>query len=596
MGSARDITTYRLAGPGNQNMDGISNRTAGWIVGTGTYRSRLSNNGAGAAHGSYFNDGETWYGIVATRQASGGGVAGRVHNWHDEPVSGYSWGGVSPVAWDCALPFTNVTGNPTESTIEFMGGCPGSSPPGTTHFNVPFALSATNYYFFFYKIKFKADCTGSFQLYVQNQGAPSLTDGPVVDLTNIRTLNNTAGWFPGVQFWQGMYGNLGAIGIDHMISMWGQSWQQAWDDVPSFVEFQENTTTGNNATCTSLSVINTSTFPIPNAIAAQLSDPPSGGGGGAGSFPTTALLSSFSGADENPLSEGGNWLGSIANGGASAQRLGSHAAGTSSSGSISTWHTAAAFANCEAWVPSVSTLTGSGKGFGVYVRGQNRGNATTAACYLFIYTPGTGFRYFKLTGGTSIVQVGSTFTGYTMQAGNGIGMSAKGTSSTVLQGYYLVNGVGIAVPPFTDSSSPITAAGVFGFDIDDTTGRITGFGGSGIAPPTNNIAPVVSGAPTKGQTLVCTNTHANWTDDGTGVLTHQWQRDVASNGVFSDRAGQTDPTGYLLGAGDIGCTIRCQETDTDGVQAITVSSNTVGPVADIPVAPSTSTGLFPVPI
>ena len=305
MGAPRDIPTYRLIGPPNQNMDGINGRTAGWIIGTGTYRTRTNNNGAGATTGSYFNDGETWYGIIPTRVSSAGHQPGRIHNWHDEPVSGFTWGSVSPVAVDSYPPGSFVdpeSGFTTEITMEYTS----STPNPTKHYNIhPWALD--HFIFIFIKIKFKADATGTLDVWVQNYDSPSLSDGPIISVTQKRTLNNSAGFFPGCQFWQGMYDSSGFtsgpnIQVDHMLSMWGLSMQQAWDDSPSFVQFQENTTNGINATCTSLGVINTSTFPIPNDWAAQLSDPPGGGGGGGGgSFPTTGVLTSFTGADESPL-------------------------------------------------------------------------------------------------------------------------------------------------------------------------------------------------------------------------------------------------------------------------------------------------------
>lgn len=85
----------------------------------------------------------------------------------------------------------------------------------------------------------------------------------------------------------------------------------------------------------------------------------------------------------------------------------------------------------------------------------------------------------------------------------------------------------------------------------------------GVAPPVNLVAPVISGTPTLGQTLVCTP--GTWSGDP--VLTYQWTAD----GV--PISGETDPEGLTLTSAQEGKEIRCEEYAVNaGGSAVAISN------------------------
>ncbi|NUR78031.1 MAG: S8 family serine peptidase [Thermoleophilia bacterium] len=101
-------------------------------------------------------------------------------------------------------------------------------------------------------------------------------------------------------------------------------------------------------------------------------------------------------------------------------------------------------------------------------------------------------------------------------------------------------------------------------------------------PPTELTPPVLTGTATAGQTLTA--------DDGTwsGVvvsLTRQWQRCLA-DGTCVDIPGAVAST-YVLGAGDVGSTVRIVVTATDGSASAAAMSAATSVVVD--AAPATAT-------
>lgn len=95
-------------------------------------------------------------------------------------------------------------------------------------------------------------------------------------------------------------------------------------------------------------------------------------------------------------------------------------------------------------------------------------------------------------------------------------------------------------------------------------------------PPTNTIAPIVTGSAHAGQTLASTT--GVWTTTGLALYMYQWQRDNVGNGVYSD-IGLATSTSYLLTVLDIGTHVRCVVTSTDGGGVRSANSNSSGLVA-----------------
>ena len=95
-------------------------------------------------------------------------------------------------------------------------------------------------------------------------------------------------------------------------------------------------------------------------------------------------------------------------------------------------------------------------------------------------------------------------------------------------------------------------------------------------PPTNTVAPAVSGTAKVGSTLTTTN--GTWTDDGSPTFTYQWQRDNSGGGSYSNISSAT-ASSYTLVSADVACNIRCVVTDTDSHGSTPANSNALGPVA-----------------
>jgi len=114
------------------------------------------------------------------------------------------------------------------------------------------------------------------------------------------------------------------------------------------------------------------------------------------------------------------------------------------------------------------------------------------------------------------------------------------------------------------------------------SGILSAFGGGSYgAPPSNTVAPAVSGTATNGQTL--SSTTGTWTAAPpiTGYA-YQWQR------AGSNISGATSST-YVLVAADVGSTIRCVVTATNAISAVDANSNSTASVAA--VAPGIPTGV-----
>lgn len=116
----------------------------------------------------------------------------------------------------------------------------------------------------------------------------------------------------------------------------------------------------------------------------------------------------------------------------------------------------------------------------------------------------------------------------------------------------------------------VTAHNSFGASsaTSNSLGPVAAAGGG---VPVNTVAPVVTGTATQGQTLSTTN--GTWTNSPTGY-TYQWKRNGASIG------GATANT-YVLQVADVGATILCVVTASNGFGSASAASNSVGPIAPV---------------
>ena len=77
----------------------------------------------------------------------------------------------------------------------------------------------------------------------------------------------------------------------------------------------------------------------------------------------------------------------------------------------------------------------------------------------------------------------------------------------------------------------------------------------GGTPPANTVAPAITGTAQEGQTLTCST--GTWT--GTPIITYayQWKRNGSNIGSATNST-------YLLVAADVGQSIKCTVTATNG--------------------------------
>jgi hypothetical protein len=192
------------------------------------------------------------------------------------------------------------------------------------------------------------------------------------------------------------------------------------------------------------------------------------------SFPTTPIITNFTGANEDPLSEGGTWGGPTQNGRGLLQRLNNVAkASASVSTSYAQYYNPAIYGpDCESYT-TIAVLPVNG--VVVHARIQNPGNATTMELYAGVYSPGIGWRIFRCLNGSSFTQVGSTTASPAAQVGVGIGLEVIGTTLTLK--HYTGGQWNDRV---TGADSSIAEAGFIGLQVDDTTASIDDFGGGTI--------------------------------------------------------------------------------------------------------------------
>lgn len=191
-------------------------------------------------------------------------------------------------------------------------------------------------------------------------------------------------------------------------------------------------------------------------------------------FPTTPVLTGFTGADENPLSEGGTWSNPIRNGGRLLERIGNAVGhgGPGDNAATGYYNVAQFGGDLESYL-TVPVLPDAASGIAAWGRIHNPNNATTMEAYLAVYTTGTGFRLFKCTAGATFTQLGST-DATAMTAGEKLGLECIDTTIRCL---HFTGGSWVQRVSATDSA--ITGAGFIGIEFSTSNGTGTGddFGG-----------------------------------------------------------------------------------------------------------------------
>lgn len=192
-------------------------------------------------------------------------------------------------------------------------------------------------------------------------------------------------------------------------------------------------------------------------------------------FPTTPVLTNFTGANENPLSEGGAWAGPVRTGGQlRCQRFSNQAEAINGSTGESIWNTT--FAADQEVYAVISALPAAGIGFNIFARCQSEGTAS-ADYYNLSYTEGTGWRYFKMID-EGFTQLGGVISTLVAAVGDSCGFSVIGTT---LQGYHKPAAGSWATLGVSQTDSSVTGAGKIGFSLSDSdTAAFDNFGGGAV--------------------------------------------------------------------------------------------------------------------
>ena len=193
-------------------------------------------------------------------------------------------------------------------------------------------------------------------------------------------------------------------------------------------------------------------------------------------FPTTSVLTSFPGADEDPLSEGGAWAAStirLASATIGRCRLLSNVAAHPVDGNFageSVWATQYA-ADQECFATITALPTAGTNGYAVWVRIQSEGTAG-ADGYMLSYNRTIGLRIFKMLN-SAVTQVGTTTDAGDLAIGDSIGISGEGTTIKA----WRKPAAGAWSNTITETDSNVTGAGKIGVLISaGSSVRVDDFG------------------------------------------------------------------------------------------------------------------------
>jgi len=209
-------------------------------------------------------------------------------------------------------------------------------------------------------------------------------------------------------------------------------------------------------------------------------------------FPTTSVLTSFTGTDEDPLSEGGNWTGPIRTGKNPLRRVSNTVAAKTAGNNTNHmyWTTPTFGPDTEVFL-TISTLPGNGSDFALWARVASPASGSMAG-YVLDYVGVTGaandtWDIYKFTSDAGAL-LGSLGT-QEVSAGDKIGFEVVGSGATVTCRGWYYNGSSWAQvgSDQTDSTGTrITAAGFIGIEASplSSPGRADDFGGGTVVVPT----------------------------------------------------------------------------------------------------------------
>ena len=184
-------------------------------------------------------------------------------------------------------------------------------------------------------------------------------------------------------------------------------------------------------------------------------------------FPTTSILSSFTGSDENPLSEGGAWSGSVEGGTeVDCQRL-SNQCTRGSAGASGAYRVGGSFTEAEVYMTlsGIVGVTGHYAGVAARLIEPDTANRDYYLCYYLTDDNTVRLQRVINGAGTNVASVGQA-----LSAGNKLGMSVSGTGATVtLKAFFDDGGGWDEILSFADTdANRIVSAGTLGLSLSNT--------------------------------------------------------------------------------------------------------------------------------
>jgi hypothetical protein len=196
-------------------------------------------------------------------------------------------------------------------------------------------------------------------------------------------------------------------------------------------------------------------------------------------FPTTSVLTTFTGTDEDPLSEGGNWSGPIKAARGRGVRLSNQRRpGTTGNTTKQDYWTLATFTETEVF-GTIQNKPASGY-IDLVARIQNPNTSTDTHYSLEItIVAGTDtWDLYRVVSGTGVLA--ASFTATEIANGDQIGMEVLGSGATVTVNAYHKPSAGAwtLIGTFADTdASRITGAGYIGIETNQSVLGLDDFGG-----------------------------------------------------------------------------------------------------------------------
>lgn len=183
-----------------------------------------------------------------------------------------------------------------------------------------------------------------------------------------------------------------------------------------------------------------------------------------------ALRSSFTGSNEDPLSEGGNWARIDTNGTGALQRIGNQVGSTAALTRDAYWVPRTFGPDVQAYA-TVAVKPGNGDEVSVVARVQGQGGASTWDGYRLVYTTDAGDDLWQLDRVTDNVSAATIASGTReLSAGEKIGIECIGST---ISGYVWDGVSWVLLGSGTDST--YASAGRVGIRIRNTTARLDDF-------------------------------------------------------------------------------------------------------------------------